>query len=147
MDLHQHAQSGTAGVASAVSRFLDAALSATIPECDVWADDGTIDVTTPGWRFHRRGPDAIRETYAGWFSEPGTFLELTRDPVADGEVVCYLISSTQDGAPYVAHHIHRLTVRHGRIVADIAFCGGRWSEQLQTDMAAADRNEASAGHA
>lgn len=122
--------------ATAVDRFLDAARSATIADCDVWAPDATLDATVPGWRFHRRGVDAIRETYVAWFSEPGKLEELRRERVTGGEVVRYLISSTEGGVPYVAHHVHWLEVRGGQICSDTVFCGGRWSAELQAEMAA-----------
>lgn len=127
-----------ADVAAVVSRFLDAACAATIPACAVWSADVSLDATCPGWRFHRRGVEAVRGTYTDWFSEPGELLELTRDPVAGGEVVRYLISSTEGGEPYVAHHVHRLQVRDGLIHADTVFCGGRWPPERQAEMRAAD---------
>jgi hypothetical protein len=126
------------GAAAPVSEFLGAALAAEIPACDVWADDATLDATVPGGRFHARGPEAIKEIFSAWYCEPGEMVELHRDPIADGEVVRYLVSSTADGEPYVAHHLHRITVVDGRITADVVFCGGRWPVQGLSEMRAAD---------
>lgn len=129
---------GATSAAAVVDRFLEAARSAAIGDCDVWAPDATLDATVPDWRFRRRGADAIRETYVGWFSEPGEFEDLRREPVTGGEVVRYLIASTEDGVQYVAHHVHWLEVRDGQIWADTVFCGGRWSVERQQEMAAGD---------
>lgn len=126
---------------AAVAEFLEAARTATVA-CRLWADDAVLDATVPNWRYHRRGATAIRELYSEWYSAPGEFLELTRDPVTDGEVVRYLISSTHEGVPYVAHHVHRITVREGRISSDVVFCGGRWSEERQDEMRLADLQDA-----
>jgi ketosteroid isomerase-like protein len=125
-------------VAAVVDCFLDAVLAATISTCEVWAPDATLDVTVPDWRFHRRGVDAVRETYGAWFSEPGRFEELRREPTRDGEVVRYLVASTEKGVPYTAHHVHWLEVRDGKIRSDVVFCGGRWSAARQAEMEAAD---------
>jgi hypothetical protein len=125
-----------ADTATVVDRFLGAVRSGTIGDCDVWAADATLDATVPNWRYRRRGPGEIREVYQDWFSAPGTFEELSRAPVTGGEVVRYMISSTAEGEPYTAHHVHWLEVRDGLIRADVVFCGGRWSPAQQAEMAA-----------
>lgn len=121
-----------------VDEFLEAVRSATVPGCDVWASDATLDATVPNWRFHRRGADAIRETYAAWFADPGRFDELTRRPVEGGELVEYVLAWTEGGVPHTAHHMHLLEVRDGLIRADVVMCGGRWPASLMAEMAAAD---------
>lgn len=121
-----------------VGRFLDAVRTARIDSCDAWADDVRLDATVPMWRFHRAGADAVRTEYAGWFADPGEFESLRRLPVADGEVVEYTLTWTQDGVPHAAHHAHLLEVADGRIVADTVLCGGRWPGALLAEMAAAD---------
>ena len=45
---------------SAVDRFLHAIETATIPACEAWAGDATLDATVPNWRLHASGPEAIR---------------------------------------------------------------------------------------
>ena len=88
----------------------------------------------------RRGADAIRAEYARWFADPGHFDELRRYPVdgGAGEVVEYTLSWSENGVPHAAHHMHLLTVRDDRIVADTVFCGGRWPAALLAEMEAAD---------
>ena len=83
--------------------------------------------------------DAIRAEYARWFAEPACFDELRRYPVEGGqaEVVEYMLSWTENGVPHAAHHLHVLTVRDDRIVADMVFCGGRWPAALLAEMEAA----------
>ena len=122
-----------------IDKFLNAVQSATILDCDVWSADATLDATVPNWRLHVAGADAIRAEYAGWFADPGRFEELRRHRVdgGAGEVVEYMLSWSEDGVPHAAHHMHLLTVRDDRIVADTVFCGGRWPAKLLAEMEAA----------
>lgn len=122
----------------AVDRFLEAVRLGRIDECDAWADDVALDATVPNWRFRRRGADEVRETYRGWFADPGAFEELRRSPTATGEVVDYTLSWTEGGIPHAAHHMHLLEVADDRIVADVVLCGGRWPAALLAEMEAAD---------
>src|SRR5579863_8667425 len=124
----------------AVDKFLHAIENASIPDCDAWSADATLDATVPNWRLHAAGADAIRAEYARWFADPGHFDELRRYAVADGttEVVEYTLSWTENGVPHAGHHLHLLTVRDDRIVADMVFCGGRWPAALLAEMEAAD---------
>jgi hypothetical protein len=123
-----------------IDKFLRAVESATIPGCDVWSADAMLDATVPNWRLHVSGPDAIRAEYARWFADPGHFHDLRRCPMNDGagEVVEYTLSWQENGVPHAAHHMHLLTVRDDRIVADTVFCGGRWPAALLAEMEAAD---------
>ena len=123
-----------------IEKFLHAIETATIPGCDVWAGDATLDATVPNWRLHAAGADAIRAEYARWFADPGHFDELRRYTVEGGEaeVVEYTLSWSEDGVPHAGHHLHVLTVRDDRIVADMVFCGGRWPAALLAEMEAAD---------
>ena len=122
-----------------IDKFLNAVQSATILDCDVWSADATLDATVPNWRLHVAGADAIRAEYAGWFADPARFDELRRHRVdgGAGEVVEYTLSWSEDGVPHAAHHMHLLTVRGDRIVADTVFCGGRWPAKLLAEMEAA----------
>jgi len=126
----------------AVERFLHAIESATIPACDVWSADATLDATVPNWRLHAAGPEAIRAEYARWFADPGHFDELRHYQVAaDGggasDLIEYTLSWSENGVPHAAHHMHLLTVRDGVIVADTVMCGGRWPASLLAEMEAA----------
>ena len=129
---------------SVIEKFLQAIETAAIPGCDAWSADATLDATVPGWRLHAAGPEAIRAEYARWFADPGHFDELRRYAVqgetAGGgptEVVEYTLSWTENGVPHAGHHLHLLTVRDDRIVADMVFCGGRWPAALLAEMEAA----------
>jgi hypothetical protein len=131
----------------AVDSFLDAIENATIPACDAWSPDATLDATVPDWRMHVTGAVAIRAEYARWFADPGHFHDLHRylvaGPQANGEsgvseVVEYTLSWQENGVPHAGHHAHLLTVRDGRIVSDVVFCGGRWPAALLAEMEAAD---------
>ncbi|HKH07204.1 MAG TPA: hypothetical protein VKA65_18695 [Acidimicrobiales bacterium] len=129
---------GTKRPATAVDRFLDAIRTASIPDADVWAADARLDATVPNWRLGVEGADAIRDTYAGWFADPGRFEELRRLPVPGGELVEYTLSWEESGVPHAAHHAHVLILgRDGRIVDDHVFCGGRWNAALLAEMESA----------
>ena len=129
---------------SVIDKFLHAIESATIPGSDFWGEDARLDATVPNWRMHVTGPDAIRAEYARWFADPGHVHDLRRLPLGDrgtdegaGEVVEYMLSWQENGVPHAAHHLHLLTVRDDRIVADTVFCGGRWPASLLAEMEAA----------
>ena len=123
---------------SSVDRFLTAVRTATIASCDAWTDDVVLDATVPNWRFHRRGPDQVRDTYGGWFADPGAFESLVRIPVDGGEIIDYTLTWVEGGVPHAAHHAHILGLRNGRISSDTVLCGGRWSASLLAEMEAAD---------
>src|ERR1700690_980957 len=128
---------------SVVDKFLRAIENAAIPACDAWSADAALDATVPNWRLHAVGADAIRAEYARWFADPGHFDELRRYSVQGGEaevveVVEYTLSWSENGVPHAGHHLHLLTVRDDRIVADTVFCGGRWPAKLLAEMEAAD---------
>ena len=59
--------------APAIEKFLNAIQTATIPACDAWSADATLDATVPNWRLHAAGADAIRAEYARWFADPARF--------------------------------------------------------------------------
>jgi hypothetical protein len=122
-----------------IEKFLQAIETATIPGCDVWSADATLDATVPNWRLHAAGADAIRAEYAKWFAHPGRFEELRCCSVdgGAGEVVEYTLSWSENGVPHAGHHMHLLTIRDDRIVADMVFCGGRWPAALLAEMEAA----------
>lgn len=122
-----------------IEKFLGAIESATIPSCDAWSEDATVDATVPNWRMALTGPDAIRAEYSRWFANPAHFDELRRYPVDGGasELVEYTLSWEENGVPHAGHHMHLLTVRDDLIVADTVFCGGRWPASLLAEMEAA----------
>lgn len=122
----------------AVDRFLEAVRSATVDECDAWADDVVLDATVPNWRMHSRGIEDLRAVYRRWFADPGEFESLRRIPIPGGEVVDYLLAWTENGVPHTAHHLHLIEVEGDRIVVDTVMCGGRWPAALMAEMQAAD---------
>ena len=123
---------------SAVDAFLNAIEDAAIASCDVWSANAVLDATVPNWRLRAVGVDAIRAEYGRWFADRACFEELRRHPVPDlGEIIEYTLSWSENGVPHAAHHMHLLTVRDDRIVADTVFCGGRWPATLLAEMEAA----------
>ena len=103
----------------------------------VFSDDAVLDATVPNWRFTTRGAGAVREELSRWYADPGTFEQLHRRPLADGELVEFTLTWKEDGLTHMCHQAHILGVRDGRVASDTAFCGGRWPEPLIAEMAAA----------
>ncbi len=130
----------TAPIGSAtVDRFLDAICAGNGIPVDLYAPDAHLDATVPGWRLSACGPEAIADQYRGWFADPGSFEELSRSPLDQGEVVTYLLTWLERDVPHAAHHIHVLRFdANGRIAADTVFCGGRWGAGLLAQMAEAN---------
>jgi hypothetical protein len=122
---------------AAVDRFLEAIENAALPQTDVFAGDATVDATVPHWRFSVVGDEAVRSEFAKWYADKGSFDELTRTPIAGGELVTYTLSWEEDGIPYACHQVHVLTVANDRIIADRVWCGGRWPADLLAEMEAA----------
>jgi len=116
-----------------VDRFLDGIRAGQLPE-GIYAPDATLDATVPGWRFQLSGEAAITDEYGRWFSHPSRFQSLERHAIDGGEIVRYLQSFEVDGRPHAAHHAHLLTVVDDHIVADTAFCGGRWGPELLAEI-------------
>jgi hypothetical protein len=126
-----------------VDRFLAAVESgAGGSMAALYTDDALLDATVPGWRFSRRGPQAIASEYAGWFADAGHFEELERVPTPSGEFVTYLLAWEEMGVPHAAHHCHHLTLDGAgdRIVSDRVFCGGRWDATLLDSMQEAEHD-------
>lgn len=117
-----------------VDEFLTAVESGAIAGCTAWSPDAVVDATVPNWRFQVTGADAIRTEYARWFADPGSFEHLRRLPTADGEVLEYTLTWSEDGVGHAAHHMHLLTVDDDQIVADTVLCGGRWPAALLAEM-------------
>lgn len=117
-----------------VEVFLAAIEAGAMADCDVWTDATVLDATVPNWRFRRVGAAAVQAEYAGWFADPGRFEAVRRLPTVDGAVVEYTLTWNENGVPHAAHHVHVLTVRDDRIVADTVMCGGRWPASLLAEM-------------
>jgi hypothetical protein len=127
---------------TAVDRFTAAIEAGARVEPGVFAADAVVDATVPNWRWTIRGAEAIGDTFAGWFADPGQFESLRRTTLPDGELLEFTLAWQENGVPHACHQAHRLTVREGRIVEDTVFCGGRWPAALLAEMAEADRDSA-----
>lgn len=122
---------------TAVDRFIDAIRHASFGAAEqIYSSDVRLDATVPGWRFRLTGSDAVRNEYGRWFGAQSEFSELRRHRTADGEVVEYFITWTENGVDHGAHHAHLLTVDSvtDRITDDHVFCGGRWPASLLAEM-------------
>jgi hypothetical protein len=120
-----------------VDEFLRAVAGGEISSCSAWAPDIELDATVPDWRFLKHGVTAVKEEYAQWFADAGSFLEMSRTEIQGGVLVRYLLTWVEDGVPHVAHHMHELIVVDDKIVRDTVLCGGRWPQPLVDEMHAA----------
>jgi hypothetical protein len=127
---------------SAVDRFAAAIEAGARVDGGVFADDAVVDATVPNWRWTIRGAQAIGDTFAGWFADPGRFESLRRTPLPEGELLEFTLTWQENGVPHACHQSHHLTVRDGSIVADTVFCGGRWNAALLAEMAEAGHDGA-----
>jgi hypothetical protein len=124
---------------TAVDRFVAAVEAGVRVDDGIFAADAVVDATVPNWRWTIRGAAAIADTFAGWFADPGTFEEVRRTPLPDGELLEFTLTWQENGVPHACHQAHVLTLREGSIVGDTVFCGGRWNAALLAEMAEADR--------
>jgi hypothetical protein len=122
---------------STLDRLLEAVRSGAGVPADLFAPDAELDATVPGWRFDRRGAEAVAAQYSQWFADPATFEELDRHAFPGGAVITYLLAWEEGGVPHAARHCHVLRFDEaGRITTDQFFCGGRWDAALLAEMAA-----------
>jgi len=127
---------------SAIEQLLAGIEAGVLPEA-VFGEDATLDATVPNWRFSVKGGEAVRTELSKWYADPGSFEDLQRTSLPDGELVEFTLSWEEQGVAHACHQAHILRVEYDRIVADTAFCGGRWPAPLLAEMQAA-RNETNA---
>src|SRR5579863_4008863 len=110
-----------------VDQFLSCIENATMGECTAFAASADLDATVPNWRMAMHGDSAVRSELSRWYDHPGRFEELSRTPIATGEVVQFVFTWEESGAPFAVHQVHVIDIEDGLIAADHAWCGGRWS--------------------
>jgi hypothetical protein len=134
----------TTATSTAVDRLLELiAAGRGADAAELYAPHALLDATVPGWRFQKRGPEAISAVWSGWFEGEGAFEEMDRMPTADGEVVRYLQTGVDETGPFAAHHCHIITLDKvtGLIVREQVWCGGRWYADRRAEMEEAQRRE------
>ena len=114
-------------------RFLAGIVAGSVP-ADVFSEGATFDATVPNWRFSINGGEAIQAQLSTWYADPGRFEALCRTRLPDGELVEFTLTWIEDGVPHTCHQAHILELSDNRIVADTAFCGGRWPAPLVAEM-------------
>jgi hypothetical protein len=112
--------------------------AAAIPE-GVFCDDAVLDATVPNWRFTTRGADGIRAELSRWYADPGTFGDVRRTPLPDGELVEFSLTWHENGVEHMCHQAHVLRIRDNQVASDTAWCGGRWPAPLIAEMASASQ--------
>ena len=110
-----------------VERYLAAIADAAIADCDALSPEMTLDATVPNWRFTVCGGPAVRAELGRWYADAGSFEELRRTPLPDGELVEFTLRWEEAGVPHAVHQAHVLEVLDGQITHDKVWCGGRWS--------------------
>jgi hypothetical protein len=121
-----------------VEHYLAAIEEATMRACDVLSPEMTLDATVPNWRYQIEGSGAVKAELSRWFANTGTFEELKRTPLPEGELVEFTLRWEEGGIPHAAHQAHVLDVVDGRITKDRVWCGGRWPASLLAEMAGDD---------
>jgi ketosteroid isomerase-like protein len=124
----------TASTQNPVDRLLDAVAAGTGVPADIYDPAAVLDATVPHWRLEQHGPRRIAGQLSAWFADPGSFTELRRVPLPDGELVHFELSWQEDGRPMLAHQAHVITVTDGRISRQEVFCGGRWDAATQAEI-------------
>jgi hypothetical protein len=128
-----------AGARTNVDRFLEAIVTARITGCGAFAEDAVLDATTPDWRFTVVSGANIESQLSSWYADPGVFVELHRTPVADGELIEFVLDWTEQSGPHRCHQMHLIRLgADGLIESDTVFCGGRWDSELMAEMARAE---------
>jgi hypothetical protein len=120
-----------------IDQLLEAIVQGNLAACPAFASDVTLDATVPNWRFTVTGSDAVAAELSRWYATPGTFEELSRQALPDGELVTFTLRWEEDGVPHAAHQAHLVTVTGERITNDQVWCGGRWPASLLAEMAGA----------
>lgn len=123
---------------SVVTTFLECVTGASV-HAGLFAPDAVLDATVPNWRFQAKGANAIVRELSEWYADVGQFTSLQRLATENGEVVEFTLTWMENDVAHLCHQSHALTVHDGKIANDVAFCGGRWPEALQEQMAAAQR--------
>jgi len=121
---------------SAIDVLLGGVEAGAVP-ADVFSQDAILDATVPNWRFTTVGATAIRAELSRWYADAGSFDELHRTPLADGELVEFTLTWEEHGVAHMCHQAHILRLRDGRVASDTAFCGGRWPAPLIAEMRSA----------
>lgn len=103
---------------------------------ELFTDDVVLDATVPNWRFRVQGRADVTTELRGWFADAGSFEEVHRAALPDGELVEFTLHWIEDGVLHACHQAHIVRLRKGRISADTAFCGGRWPAPLLARMSA-----------
>lgn len=108
----------------------------------LFTEGAVLDATVPNWRFSVRGGDAVRSQLGCWFASPAQYENIERTPLPDGELIEFSLVWEEDGVAHTCHQAHILRLGDGRVMADTAFCGGRWPAPLVAEMHAAQQAEA-----
>lgn len=104
----------------------------------LYQPDVLFDAHVPNWRFQLQGRDAVAEHTGGALPSPGHFTSFDVTPTTAGDLLVQFEwhGPTDDGGA-VVRQLHMLHLDEGRIAAQVMFCAGVWSPQLQQQMASA----------
>ena len=117
-----------------VDRLLEAVVTGTGIPTDLYGPSSVLDATVPHWRLEQHGPQHIAGQLSAWFADPGSFTDLRRVPLPDGELVQFELSWQERGQQMLAHQVHVITVADGRITRQEVYCGGRWDAATQAEI-------------
>jgi hypothetical protein len=121
-----------------IDALLDGIEAGDLPD-GLFSDDAVLDATVPNWRFTTRGGTAVRAELSRWYGDPGTFENLSRSRLPDGELVEFTLTWQENGVTHMCHQAHIIRLHNGKVASDTAFCGGRWPAPLIAEMAVASQ--------
>lgn len=121
-----------------IDRLLAGIEAGDIPE-DVFSRNAVLDATVPNWRFSVHGGEAVRSQLNEWFAHPAHYENLERTPLPHGELIEFTLTWQEAGVAHACHQAHILRIDESTVIADTAFCGGRWPAPLIAQMHASEQ--------
>ena len=119
-----------------IDQFLAGIARAEIPAA-VFHQEAVLDATVPNWRYQVQGATAVAAELAKWYADPGRFEAVRRTVIADGELVEFTLTWTENDVEHRCHQAHVLQLRNRQVLKDTVWCGGRWPAPLVAEMQAA----------
>jgi hypothetical protein len=119
-----------------ISTLLDSVAAGSGIPAELYAPGAVLDAVVPMWRLEAHGPEAIATQLSGWYADPGSFTDVVRTPLPNGELVRYTLEWTEKGAPWACHQVHVVAIGDGLITRHEMWCGGRWDASVQAEIEA-----------
>jgi hypothetical protein len=119
-----------------ISTLLDSVAAGTGIPAELYAAGAVLDAIVPMWRLEAHGPAAIAAQLSGWYADPGSFTDVVRSPLPNGELVRFALEWAENGEPWTCRQAHLVEIGDGLITRHEVWCGGRWDACVQADIQA-----------